>query len=1573
MERFIDIDLNQMIDNVFISMAKNDKDVLKEYYKDIVMIINEIYFLDNSNMLILMLKENNMQSAKALLDLLLPFIDDQTGTKKSEIKNFTDIIKRKKEKSNNLEESPKYYFSNFEYNFYISDHPDVPKFDKEMIRNNYLALIKSIHESSHKLMINWTSVFPIDPIEINEGTNHLQFKKFFNRAFEKGIRQEIFDEGYKKYIESFNGISLRDVYSMVYDLYKSIKKSKWLLYEISKSNELKSTPFITYLSKLIETESILKDERWSLLSNEERFNFNKQWKYVLTKYKSGMSVSGLEFNTFSKIIVSICKFFSRYGSRFHNFEGNNFIIINEKDNEDDDDDSELDESVIGMSGIEKSINSLTGGMIYEFLRNEFNKFNKTYYGKSLINNNKIAEPFSEQSHFLITMVGSEDLYVSFKNLFNFAKSIITVRFNSNDADYDNENHLIFGEDWNSMPEQYQEYFIKRLNTPSEELQNWFTIYNNIRNVFPTVNENKVKEINKSIGRSIINSLHRAILTSMSYKGILTKIVHVPQLTNEKLYPSDYNLKMEYLENSLYENFSKNKLVFGKAHHFLTKDKFNNMGPYTLKNGSKVDYFEYVSKQNWPFMYALDWISQLSFFHRFINNRMLMVTGATGVGKSTQVPKLLLYGLASIHNKTSGTIICTQPRIPPTWKNAVRIADELCVPIEGHDKSYYNVQYKHSEPEEGGKGRNHQHYKNINELVLLIVTDGTLLLDMNNTVLTKKKEGKGSMEFSTNNIYDIVIIDESHEHNTNMDLILTLMKFPLYTNNRLMLVTISATMDDDEPIYRRFYRSINDNRKYPCDKTIERLGIDRIAVDRRLHISPPGKTTRFTINEYYRPTEEPEDIVKEILSNTTKGDILFFQPGKGKIFNSIKKINEFTPPNTIAVPYYSDLDGQYKEIVENIHVMGSQKILIPKSIILGERYDESLNVRPGTYTRFILVATNIAEASITIPTLKFVVDTGTQNVGKFDFEKGIVVLELVSISEASRLQRKGRVGRTADGDVYYTYEKGSKENIKSEYNIGQQDISQGIFTMISSIPIEIFTDSIYDPSYPIYDDKIKFADLNKLSIGKFIKSNYYLLNNDITYEFYGYYGKYAQQFYKINKQLFDFLILREALIDGYPFNYLNDNIGSFYLIHPNENSIQRNIFGQPIKALNDEVIIKDKHLHSVKLDSVHNALAGKGLIASNGIYEFKSSLGRYVMEFLKSVDMEDFRNVLAYIMSRKVKQNNNIIYIIGMLRATNGQLGSLYDTFIDSNGRIKSYVTKIKNIFKDKHSDFNAIISILNRFIDTEIFNNIKDNKIKSEVEKSMNFLTEDTDITRLLNNLINDGKINKSNTLTQEEYMEVLRGNGMSKVLMKTIEKNAEKIEKMSKYLYINPKVLMKALRYSAKWANYQYKSKELLENIDKELEDIYKFNYYLLNQDELLTGSLLYGYHNNICLHILNGIYMSVYNLNNISSKNKMVLKSFDRIGNYPENLVITGRLNELIFYLYFDPFSDAISFVSRISPSTLIKFLPHIYTEEKYSISNKEITETVRSIAIDSTFNFNKSLADKLIEHKRNMLREI
>ena len=77
---------------------------------------------------------------------------------------------------------------------------------------------------------------------------------------------------------------------------------------------------------------------------------------------------------------------------------------------------------------------------------------------------------------------------------------------------------------------------------------------------------------------------------------------------------------------------------------------------------------------------MDWISQINFYHHYINNRVIYVTGATGQGKSTQVPKLFLYALKMIDKKSDGRVICSQPRTNATKNNTEQISWELGVPI-----------------------------------------------------------------------------------------------------------------------------------------------------------------------------------------------------------------------------------------------------------------------------------------------------------------------------------------------------------------------------------------------------------------------------------------------------------------------------------------------------------------------------------------------------------------------------------------------------------------------------------------------------------------------------------------------------------------------------------------------------------------------------------------------------------------------------------------------------------------------------------------------------------------------------
>lgn len=297
---------------------------------------------------------------------------------------------------------------------------------------------------------------------------------------------------------------------------------------------------------------------------------------------------------------------------------------------------------------------------------------------------------------------------------------------------------------------------------------------------------------------------------------------------------------------------------------------------------------------------MDWISQIDFFQHYIFHQILYITGATGQGKSTQVPKLFLYALKVIDYKTNGKVLCTAPRIPPLRDNATRIAEELGTPIEMLSNTSkikiktnnFYVQFQYSKD---------YHIKNINTGFIKIVTDKLFLNELKNNPLLFEKHNN---IFTNNCIYDVLFIDEAHEHNTNMDLIITLARQTCYFNNKIRLIIVSATMDDDEPIYRQYFKDINEKLLYPIKYLLfdpilrHEILLNPDFMDRRYHISPPGETSQYKINEYYQEFNFNNDNdnenakaaqekgyikVIDICKTTIFGQILFFANGKQRNF------------------------------------------------------------------------------------------------------------------------------------------------------------------------------------------------------------------------------------------------------------------------------------------------------------------------------------------------------------------------------------------------------------------------------------------------------------------------------------------------------------------------------------------------------------------------------------------------------------------------------------------------------------------------------------------------------------------
>ena len=139
------------------------------------------------------------------------------------------------------------------------------------------------------------------------------------------------------------------------------------------------------------------------------------------------------------------------------------------------------------------------------------------------------------------------------------------------------------------------------------------------------------------------------------------------------------------------------------------------------------------------------------------------------------------------------------------------------------------------------------------------------------------------------MYDVIMVDEAHEHNTNMDLILTLMRQACMYNNSIRLIIVSATMDDDEPIYRSYYKLVNDNIVHPIKQPIMHpllntpYFVDSYYLDRRIHISIPKQSYSYKITEYY-----DEDIEKRFKKDDMKYNANIAQEQSCEIIKMICK-------------------------------------------------------------------------------------------------------------------------------------------------------------------------------------------------------------------------------------------------------------------------------------------------------------------------------------------------------------------------------------------------------------------------------------------------------------------------------------------------------------------------------------------------------------------------------------------------------------------------------------------------------------------------------------------------------------
>ena len=351
-----------------------------------------------------------------------------------------------------------------------------------------------------------------------------------------------------------------------------------------------------------------------------------------------------------------------------------------------------------------------------------------------------------------------------------------------------------------------------------------------------------------------------------------------------------------------------------------------------------------------------------------NHPVVVITGETGSGKTTQIPKMCLA--AGLGRR--GIIGLTQPRRIAAVSIASRIASELGQSCG--EALAYKIRFEE---------------KTSAEPLIKVMTDGILLAE---TVQDRELLG-----------YDTIIVDEAHERSLNIDFILGYLQTVLAKRKDLKLIITSATIDT-----AKFSAAFNNapvievsGRMYPVE--VRYRPIDPVKEEK-------GETTYV---------DEAVACVESLQQERRFEDILIFMPTEQDIRETCGRLSKRC--SGLVLPLFARLSAGNQRLVFN----------------------------PANQQK-IIVATNIAETSLTIPVIKYVIDTGLARILEYNPRSQTTGLPVKPVSRSSADQRKGRCGRVQDGICIrlYSREDFAERPLYSTPEILRSNLAGVILRMLS---------------------------------------------------------------------------------------------------------------------------------------------------------------------------------------------------------------------------------------------------------------------------------------------------------------------------------------------------------------------------------------------------------------------------------------------------------------------------------------------------------------------------------------------
>ena len=361
-----------------------------------------------------------------------------------------------------------------------------------------------------------------------------------------------------------------------------------------------------------------------------------------------------------------------------------------------------------------------------------------------------------------------------------------------------------------------------------------------------------------------------------------------------------------------------------------------------------------------------------------DNQIIFIISGTGSGKTVLTPKLALHAM-----NYQGKILITNPKKVPSADNAlyaaktldVKLGEEVGVKYKDSDKSLYSKE----------------------KSKLIYCTDGWVLAKMADDPMMSD--------------FDCLIIDEAHERNVRIDMLLLETKELIERRPDFKLIIMSATINPD--IFRDYFPNSNFKFAELNAGSKPNMPVEEIFLD------PGDEINKFDqggalINRRDFKIKMVE-IIMDIIKKSDTGDILAFVTGSA----------DLSEVCSLVQGKIKELNNNNREKIYCTQLQGSTK---------GEELTFALNnkkykTKNGGYDRKLVVATEVAESSVTVDGLIYVIDSGLANDQRYYPNTNIEELAARYISRASHKQRRGRVGRTAPGFCYNLFTKKEYENDK----------------------------------------------------------------------------------------------------------------------------------------------------------------------------------------------------------------------------------------------------------------------------------------------------------------------------------------------------------------------------------------------------------------------------------------------------------------------------------------------------------------------------------------------------------------